>query len=106
VDFVPLIQGFLPVIRQGWSKVHGWYKALSVNGQTIVDNLIIWSLAALFVWWVSRGLSIHTFVKALHDARIWLYVVVKRDLGLDVVARRYPDLFNSVHLLSQKNRIS
>jgi uncharacterized membrane protein YbhN (UPF0104 family) len=76
VSFVPEIRGFLHVLRERWSKVHGGYKSLSATVQAIVDNAIIWSVAALCIWWVSRGLSFEAFIKALHGAKIWLFVLV------------------------------
>ncbi len=58
------------------SKLHDWHRSLSVTRRTIADNAVIWSIAALCIWWVSRGIGFHEFLHTLHGARIALFVLV------------------------------
>ena len=59
-----------------WSKVRAKYGSLSPTQQTIVDNVIIWGIAGLCVWWVAHGVTFGKFFKTLKDAKIWLFVLV------------------------------
>jgi uncharacterized membrane protein YbhN (UPF0104 family) len=59
-----------------WSKLREWYVSLSPTNQTIVQNVLIWSVAALCIWWVSRGVSLGKFLTSLKQAKIWLFVLV------------------------------
>jgi hypothetical protein len=62
------------ILNQAISKFGNWFESLSPAKQTIVQNVVIWSIAALVVWYVTRGLSLQKFVAALKDADIKLFV--------------------------------
>ncbi|MGH7905743.1 MAG: lysylphosphatidylglycerol synthase transmembrane domain-containing protein [Candidatus Binataceae bacterium] len=59
-----------------FSKARSWYASLTPTQQTIAQNIFIWSVVALSVWWVGRGVSLSKFFKSLKEAKIWLFVVV------------------------------
>jgi uncharacterized membrane protein YbhN (UPF0104 family) len=73
---VPDLQGSLHVLQHRLSKLHGRYKSLSAARQIVVQDAVIWTIAGLCIWWVSRGVSFDQFLQALHRARIWLFVLV------------------------------
>jgi hypothetical protein len=58
------------------SKLRSWYRSLSPAKQTLLQNAVIWGVAALCMWWVSRSVSFQQFFKSLREARIGLFIVV------------------------------
>lgn len=66
----------LQVPMEYWSKIRSKYGSLSPTKQAIVDNVIIWGIAGLCVWWVAHGVTFGKFFKALKHAKIWLFVLV------------------------------
>lgn len=69
------ICGAFQIPLQYWSKLRSWYASLSPAKQTVTQNIVIWGVAVLCVWWVSRGVSFGKFFKALREAKIWLFVL-------------------------------
>jgi hypothetical protein len=64
----------LHVPLQYWSKFHSWYGSLTPAKQMLAQNAFIWSVTALCIWWVSRGLSFERFFRSLKEANIALFV--------------------------------
>lgn len=58
-----------------FARLRSWYGSLSPVKQTVAQNVIIWGVAALCIWWVMRGVSFGKFFKALKEAKIWLFVL-------------------------------
>lgn len=67
---------FIRVPKEYWSKFRHWYSSLSPTKQAIFDNVVIWTIAALCVWWVAHGVTFGKFFKALKHSKIWLFVLV------------------------------
>jgi hypothetical protein len=57
-----------------WSKVRSWYASLTPTKQTIVQDVIIWGVALLCIWWISRGLSLHRLLTTFEGANLWMFV--------------------------------
>lgn len=61
---------------QYFSKARSRYESLSPAKQTVLQNVFIWAVALLCIWWVTRGVSLSEFFKALEQAKIWLFLLV------------------------------
>ncbi|MGH8014171.1 MAG: hypothetical protein ACREQ4_16900, partial [Candidatus Binataceae bacterium] len=55
-------------------RIRSWYGSLSPGKQTLVQDALVWLVAALCVWWVARGVSFDQFFKALTSADIKLFI--------------------------------
>jgi hypothetical protein len=76
VNFVSNVGAAAQVPLQYFSKFRSWYGSLTPAKQTLVQNAFIWGVAALCIWWVSRGVSFEKFFKSLKEAKIGLFVAV------------------------------
>ncbi|MGH7984886.1 MAG: hypothetical protein ACREQX_01155, partial [Candidatus Binataceae bacterium] len=59
------------------SRIRSWYVSLSPGKQTLLQDAVVWLVAALLVWWVTRGVSFDKFFKALTNADIKLFIGVQ-----------------------------
>jgi uncharacterized membrane protein YbhN (UPF0104 family) len=75
VKFVSNIRASAHVPLEYLSKIRSWYVSLSPGKQTLVQNIVIWGIAAVCIWWVSSGISFEKFFDALKQAKIWLFVL-------------------------------
>jgi uncharacterized membrane protein YbhN (UPF0104 family) len=66
----------LRLSREYWSKVVSKYASLTPTQQMIVNNVIIWGIGAVCVWWVAHGVTFGKFFEALKHSKIWLFVLV------------------------------
>jgi hypothetical protein len=66
--------GSLQLLREPFSKVHSWYSSLTPAKQTLVQNVVIWAVVLVSIWWASRGVSFGQFFKSLKQAKVGLFV--------------------------------
>lgn len=57
-----------------WSKLTSWYASLSSTKQSIAQDFVIWGIALLCLWWVTRGLSLDRLAGTFQAARLWMFV--------------------------------
>jgi uncharacterized membrane protein YbhN (UPF0104 family) len=69
------VRGALQSPLEKFSRFRSWYANLSPTQQSIFQNAVIWSVAILALWWVTRGVSFGQFFKSLKHARIALFVL-------------------------------
>lgn len=70
------IRGILRGPLYLWSKIRSSYSSLTPAKQTLVQDVFIWSVATVCIWWVSRGVGLKQFLKSLKTARIGLFLGV------------------------------
>ncbi|MGH7905149.1 MAG: lysylphosphatidylglycerol synthase domain-containing protein [Candidatus Binataceae bacterium] len=66
----------LQPVMQALSRLRSWYASLSPVKQTIIQDAIVWSIAFLCVWWVTRGVALGKFLESLKKAKIGLFLGV------------------------------
>jgi uncharacterized membrane protein YbhN (UPF0104 family) len=76
VNTVLSIRGALEVPLKYWSQFRSWYASLTPGKQMLVQNVFIWGVAALCIWWVSRGVKFEKFFNSLKEAKVWLFILV------------------------------
>jgi uncharacterized membrane protein YbhN (UPF0104 family) len=57
-----------------FSKLRSWYVGLTPVWQGVLQNVVIWGVAFLCLWWVTRGVSFSQFFKSLKHARIAVFL--------------------------------
>ncbi|HLH77243.1 MAG TPA: lysylphosphatidylglycerol synthase domain-containing protein [Candidatus Binataceae bacterium] len=61
-------------LRKPLTSISTRFRSLSPTTQTVVENVVIWTIAALAVWWVARGLTLGKFVASFKHANLPLFL--------------------------------
>ncbi|HJU11529.1 MAG TPA: YbhN family protein [Candidatus Binataceae bacterium] len=57
-----------------WSRLTSYYSSFSPAKQTVIQEALIWGLALLCIWWITRGLSFGKLLSIFKGSKVWMFV--------------------------------
>lgn len=79
VKAVSALRGALHAPLQYWRNIRSWCWGRPRIERTVVQNAFVWGVAALCIWWISRGVTFDEYLESLKQAKIALFV------GLNII---------------------
>ena len=58
-----------------WSKFRSWHKSLSPTKQAVFQDIVVWGVAVLCIWWIGRGITIHKLINTFQHSKLWLFLL-------------------------------
>jgi uncharacterized membrane protein YbhN (UPF0104 family) len=59
-----------------WKKFTSWYKSFSPTKQAVFQDIVIWGIALLCIWWIGRGITLQKLLTTFKHSKLWLFLLV------------------------------